>query len=175
MHECLPQSAVSWLSCLSSSRWFWVWAPRWPGTQMMRLHPRCLFGPLGFWRNLAGLKTGRAKMGRGRRDVIKGREQKEEGEAVRKERDKGDVSARHIGICDLVIYGYHFLYTKATKRAKTGIVAEHTCSSLMEETSCLCLPASQLYHVQFLSSSLRYRFIESKVHCPWTMKFSSVQ
>lgn len=48
-HECSPQSAGSWLSCLSSSRWSWVWAPHWPGTQMMQLPPRCLSGPLGFW------------------------------------------------------------------------------------------------------------------------------
>lgn len=55
-HECSPQSAGSWLSCLSSSRWSWVWAPRWPGRQTMQLRPRYLSGPLGIWRNLASLR-----------------------------------------------------------------------------------------------------------------------
>lgn len=53
--ECSPRSAGSWLSCLSSSRWFWVLAPRWPGTQMTRLRPRRPSGPPGIWRNLASL------------------------------------------------------------------------------------------------------------------------
>lgn len=56
MHWCSPQSAESWLSCLSSSRWFWVWAPQWPGTQMRQLRLRRPSGPLGIWWNLASLK-----------------------------------------------------------------------------------------------------------------------
>ncbi len=94
-HECSPQSAGSWLSCLSSSRWFWVWAPRWPGTQMTQLHPRCPSGPLGISRNLASLREPEQ---RGQRETESGKKKKEGGKEVRgKGREARDKESRREG------------------------------------------------------------------------------
>ncbi len=46
-------------------------------------------------------------------------------------RGEGDVSASHIGMLNLIIYGYHFLHTKATMEKKNTLAL------------LLCTPAAQ--------------------------------
>lgn len=167
-HECSPQSAGSWLSCLSSSRWFWVWAPRRPGTQTMQPPLRCLSGPLGIWWNLASLREpeqeGQREMQSDKkREATEGRG---EGEGVKV------MLVPVTSACKTYLsMGITFSTQKATMRKNPH---SYCCCAHLQLSHgrnilslCACL---SLYHVEFLTQALTHCLKESKVCRPQTMK-----
>lgn len=57
---------------------------------------------------------------------------------------EGDVSTSHIGMQNLIIYGYHFLHTKATMRKPTVALLLRTpaAQSWEKHPAFVCLPVT---------------------------------